>query len=66
MEITLQIKRGENKGHWIVQFAPAFSQLAPQDFVQQYIVGLRCKPVVAGFDFTFGYKQGNDEATDHF
>lgn len=41
---------------YIVQFDPAFSQLTPQDFVQQYIVGLRCQHVVAGFDFTYGYK----------
>jgi riboflavin kinase/FMN adenylyltransferase len=45
---------------YIVQFDLNFSQLSPRDFIKQYIVGLHCQHVVAGFDFTYGYKgEGN-------
>jgi riboflavin kinase / FMN adenylyltransferase len=39
---------------YIVEFTPAFAQLFPQQFVDQYIIGLHVKHVVAGFDFTYG------------
>jgi len=45
---------------YVVKFDLNFSFLSPADFVKQYIVGLHCKHVVAGFDFTYGYKgEGN-------
>jgi riboflavin kinase/FMN adenylyltransferase len=45
---------------FIVEFTHEFSRLTPDDFVDQYIVGLQGKHVVAGFDFTYGYKgEGN-------
>ncbi|WP_186306604.1 FAD synthetase family protein [Siminovitchia fortis] len=45
---------------FIVTFNHEFAKLAPADFVQEYICGLNCTHVVAGFDFTYGYKgQGN-------
>ncbi len=45
---------------YVVKFDLNFSVLSPADFVKKYILGLRCKHVVAGFDFTYGYKgEGN-------
>ncbi|PKR87100.1 bifunctional riboflavin kinase/FAD synthetase [Heyndrickxia camelliae] len=38
----------------IVRFTSSFASLDPQDFVNQYIVGLHVQHVVAGFDFTYG------------
>ncbi|WP_257347407.1 riboflavin kinase [Pseudalkalibacillus decolorationis] len=47
---------------YVMKFDLNFSQLPPQDFINQYIIGLQCKHVVAGFDFTFGYRgEGNME-----
>ncbi|MBT2731472.1 riboflavin biosynthesis protein RibF [Carnobacterium sp. ISL-102] len=40
-----------------VDFTSAFASLAPQDFVDQYIVGLHAQTVVAGFDYSFGKKE---------
>lgn len=40
-----------------VDFTSAFASLTPQDFVEQYIVGLHAQTVVAGFDYTFGKKK---------
>ncbi len=39
---------------YIVNFNESFSQLLPQQFVDQYIIEMNCKHVVAGFDFTYG------------
>ncbi|MBS4172562.1 bifunctional riboflavin kinase/FAD synthetase [Bacillus sp. FJAT-49736] len=38
----------------IVRFTSSFASLDPQEFVNQYIIGLNVKHVVAGFDFTYG------------
>ncbi|GIN96112.1 riboflavin biosynthesis protein [Siminovitchia terrae] len=47
---------------FIVTFNQDFAKLAPPAFVRKYICGLNCKHVVAGFDFTYGFKgQGNME-----
>jgi riboflavin kinase/FMN adenylyltransferase len=47
---------------YVVKFDLAFASLTPQEFVDQYIIGLNVKNVVAGFDFTFGQKgKGNME-----
>ncbi|MGB7366485.1 riboflavin biosynthesis protein RibF [Carnobacterium jeotgali] len=40
-----------------VDFTSAFASLSPQDFVEQYIINLHAKTVVAGFDYTFGKKE---------
>lgn len=40
-----------------VDFTSAFASLPPQDFVEQYIVGLNAVTVVAGFDYTYGKKE---------
>lgn len=39
-----------------VDFTSSFASLAPQEFVDQYIVGLHAITVVAGFDYTYGKK----------
>ncbi|WP_134700766.1 riboflavin kinase [Ammoniphilus sp. YIM 78166] len=45
---------------YVVKFDINFSLLSSIDFVKQYILGVHCKHVVAGFDFTYGYKgEGN-------
>lgn len=41
---------------YLVDFTSSFSKLVPQEFVQQYIVNLHAKAVVAGFDYTYGPK----------
>ncbi len=47
---------------FVVKFNQDFAKLAPADFVEKYICGLNGKHVVAGFDFTYGFKgQGNME-----
>ncbi|MBD7937310.1 MULTISPECIES: FAD synthetase family protein [Cytobacillus] len=45
---------------YIVQFNLQFSRITHTQFVERYIVGLACAHVVAGFDFTYGFKgKGN-------
>lgn len=39
---------------FVVDFTPSFAELLPQQFVDQYIIGLNVKHVVAGFDYTYG------------
>lgn len=39
-----------------IDFTSAFAHLAPQEFVDQYIVGLHAKYAVSGFDYTYGPK----------
>lgn len=39
---------------FIVHFTVEFASLLPQEFVDQYVIGLNAKHVVAGFDFTYG------------
>lgn len=39
---------------YVVEFTTAFADLLPQQFVDQYIIGLNVKHVVAGFDFSYG------------
>ncbi|WP_246939817.1 bifunctional riboflavin kinase/FAD synthetase [Bacillus pinisoli] len=39
---------------YIVNFTEQFSQLLPQQFVDEYIIGLHVQHVVAGFDFSYG------------
>ena len=41
---------------YFVHFTDDFAHLKPQDFVDQYMVGLKAKFVVAGFDYTYGKK----------
>ena len=39
---------------YIVEFTEEFANLLPQEFVDEYIIGLNVKHVVAGFDFSYG------------
>ncbi|MBA2878648.1 riboflavin kinase/FMN adenylyltransferase [Anoxybacillus kamchatkensis] len=39
---------------YVVEFTPEFAYLLPQQFVDEYIIELGVKHVVAGFDFTYG------------
>jgi riboflavin kinase / FMN adenylyltransferase len=39
---------------YVVEFSRDFAELLPQQFVDQYIIDLHVKHVVAGFDFTYG------------
>lgn len=39
---------------YIIEFNPLFADLLPQQFVDQYIIGLHVKHVVAGFDYSYG------------
>jgi riboflavin kinase / FMN adenylyltransferase len=38
----------------VVHFTEDFANLLPQEFVDQYIIGLNVKHVVAGFDYSYG------------
>jgi riboflavin kinase/FMN adenylyltransferase len=39
---------------FIVRFTEEFANLFPQEFVDQYLIDLNVKHVVAGFDYTYG------------
>ncbi|NRD78884.1 bifunctional riboflavin kinase/FAD synthetase [Bacillus sp. BRMEA1] len=39
---------------FIVHFTHEFANLLPQEFVDQFIIGLNVRHVVAGYDFTYG------------
>lgn len=39
---------------YIVHFTKEFANLLPQEFVDQYLINLHAKHVVAGFDYTYG------------
>ena len=41
---------------YIISFTVSLSKLSPEAFIDHYISGLRIKHLVAGFDFTYGYK----------
>ena len=41
---------------YFVEFSQDFAQLKPQEFVDQYMIDLQAKFVVAGFDYTYGKK----------
>lgn len=48
---------------FVIEFSEEFANLLPQEFVDQYIISLNAKHVVAGFDFSFGkYGKGNMES----
>ncbi|KKI92613.1 riboflavin biosynthesis protein RibF [Bacillus sp. SA1-12] len=40
---------------FVVEFTKDFAALLPQQFVDDYIINLNVKHVVAGFDFTYGH-----------
>ncbi|MEH7482436.1 FAD synthetase family protein [Neobacillus drentensis] len=49
---------------YVIRFDEKFASLEPEVFVQQYLISLQVKEVVAGFDFTYGSKGlGNMKVT---
>ena len=38
----------------MIKFDESFAGLLPQQFVDDYIIGLNVKHVVAGFDYSYG------------
>lgn len=47
---------------FIVSFDKAFAAISPEAFVEEYIINLGVKHVVAGFDYTYGFRgEGNME-----
>lgn len=41
---------------YVVKFDTLFAELTPQEFINHYVIGLGAVHVVAGFDFTYGFK----------
>ncbi|MDL4840109.1 riboflavin biosynthesis protein RibF [Aquibacillus rhizosphaerae] len=41
---------------YVITFNTELSKLEPQSFIDHYIIGLNIKHLVAGFDFSYGYK----------
>ena len=41
---------------YIIKFNEELASLSPQEFVDQFIIGLNIKHVVGGFDYTYGHK----------
>lgn len=39
---------------YVIKFDESFAGLLPQQFVDDYIIGLNVKHVVAGFDYSYG------------
>jgi riboflavin kinase / FMN adenylyltransferase len=39
---------------FIIHFTAEFANLLPQEFIDQYVIGLNVRHVVAGFDFSYG------------
>ncbi len=39
---------------FVVEFSKKFAELLPQQFIDEYIIRLNTKQVVAGFDYTYG------------
>ncbi|SJZ51378.1 riboflavin kinase / FMN adenylyltransferase [Pilibacter termitis] len=50
--------------YYVVDFTSQFARLSPQEFVDQYIVGLHAVEVVTGFDYTFG--KADVASVEHF
>ncbi|MDR0137410.1 bifunctional riboflavin kinase/FAD synthetase [Metabacillus idriensis] len=48
------IERLEIDYLFVVQFSEEFAALLPQEFVDQYIIRLNVKHVIAGFDYSYG------------
>ena len=41
---------------FIINFDQGFAKVPPKEYIQKYVLGLGALHVVAGFDFTYGYK----------
>src|SRR5690625_2151358 len=52
---------------YVITFNKPLSSLSPEVFIDHFITGLNIKHLVAGFDFTYGYKgKGNMENIAQF
>src|SRR5690625_3962912 len=52
---------------YIITFDKQLSSLLPEKFINHFIIGLNIKHVVAGFDFSYGYKgQGNMQTIEKY
>lgn len=52
---------------FVITFDTSLATLSPQQFVDDYFVGLEVKHVVAGFDFSYGHKgQGSMETLPEY
>lgn len=50
---------------YIVQFNEILSQLSPAAFVEHFVIRLHISHLIAGFDFTFGYKGAGNMQNIH-
>lgn len=50
------LQRMEVDRLYIIKFNKELSSLSPQAFIDHFIIGLNIKHLVAGFDYSFGYK----------
>ncbi|WP_017727753.1 FAD synthetase family protein [Halalkalibacterium ligniniphilum] len=41
---------------YVINFNEEFAALSPESFIEHYVIGLQAVHVVAGFDFTYGFK----------
>lgn len=41
---------------YVIHFTKSFAALSPKEFIKKYLVDLKVAHVVAGFDFTYGFK----------
>lgn len=52
---------------YIITFNKELSSLSPQQFIDHFIIGLKIKHLVAGFDYSFGFKgKGNMDNISEF
>lgn len=52
---------------YIIGFDQQLSKLSPQEFIDHFIIGLNIEHLVAGFDYSYGYKgEGNMENIKDF
>lgn len=52
---------------YIITFNKELASLEPQHFIDHFIIGLKIKHLVAGFDFSYGHKgQGNMECIGNY
>lgn len=51
----------------VIEFTKTFAQTSPKEFVTQYLMPLKIKHLVCGYDFGFGYKgRGKPENVEHY
>lgn len=57
LEQKIELLRAEGIDYlFLVTFSEEFAGLTPQQFVDEYVIGLQIKHVTAGFDYSFGHK----------